>query len=119
MAWNGLLRRPRLHAGLGNLFGVKNKRPRQMSPYAAAEGTPAADTREVKATEDGKMVQVIIEATTHTTMTALRGCPSTTRETQCENGKTPSLATANTSLEAARTAMAVFCRRLVMGTLLI
>lgn len=90
-----------------------------MSPYAAADGTPAADTREVKATDDGKMVQVIMDATTHTTMTALRGCPSTTRETQGENGKTPSLATANTSLEAARTAMAVFCRRLVMSTLLI
>lgn len=73
MAWNGLLRRPRLHAGFGNSFGVRKRRPRQISPYAAAEGTPEAETNEVNATADGKIVQVTIAAIPQTTRTALRG----------------------------------------------
>lgn len=108
MAWNGLLHRPRLHAGLGNCFGVQKRRPRDMRPYAAADGTPAAETRDVKATGDGRMVQVIREETAHTTMTAFRGCPSTTVATQGEKGRTPSRATAKTKRDAARIAMAVF-----------
>lgn len=32
MNWNGLLHRPRLHAGLGKRFGVQNSRPRQIRP---------------------------------------------------------------------------------------
>lgn len=108
MAWKGLLRRPRLQAALGKLLGVRNSRPIQISPYAAADGTPAAETRDVNATEDGSMVQVMMDATAQTTMTAFRGCPSTTWDTQGENGNTPSRATANTSRDAARTAMAVF-----------
>lgn len=54
------------------------------------------------------MVQVMMEATTQTTMTALRGWPSSTLETQDDQGRTPSRATAKTRREAARTAMAVF-----------
>lgn len=89
-------------------MGVKNKRPNEINPYAAADGTPAAETRDVKATEEGRIVHVIIEETTHTTMTALRGCPSTTRDVQLENGSTPSRATAKTRRDAARIAIAVF-----------
>ncbi len=48
-------------------MGVRKSRAREMRPYAAADGTPAADTREVKATADGRMVQVMIEATPQTT----------------------------------------------------
>jgi hypothetical protein len=32
MNWNGLLHRPKLHAGLGKRFGVQNRRPRQIRP---------------------------------------------------------------------------------------
>ena len=108
MTWNGLLSRPRLQAGLGKFLGVRKSRARQISPYAAAEGTPAAETREVKATAEGRMVQVMTAATPQTTRTALRGWPATTRETQLDQGRTPSRATAKTSREAARTAIAVF-----------
>lgn len=111
ITWKGLLKRPKLHFGFGNLFGVKKSLPKQMSAYAAAEGTPAAETSDVKATADGKMVQVMIEETTQTTMTALRGWLSTMRATQGEYGRTPSRATAKTSREAASTAMAVFWSR--------
>jgi len=44
-----------------------------MSPYAAADGTPAAETRDVKAVDDGRSVHVMIEETPQTTSTALRG----------------------------------------------
>lgn len=73
MSWNGLLSRPRDH--LASIFSpeVKVNLPRLMSPYAAAEGTPAAETREVNATPDGRIVQVIIAATPHTTRTAFLG----------------------------------------------
>lgn len=54
------------------------------------------------------MVQVMMEATTQTTMTALRGWPSTTLDTHDDHGKTPSRATAKTRRDAARMAMAVF-----------
>jgi hypothetical protein len=90
-------------------LGVRKIRPKQMRPYAAAEGTPAAEMSDVNATAEGRMVHVTIAATAHTTMTALRGCPSAeTRETQLEKGRTPSRATANTSRDAATTAIAVF-----------
>lgn len=84
MTWNGLLQRPRLHAGFGKVLGVKMRRLRAMRPYAAAEGTPAAETSEVKATADGRIVQEIIDETTQTTMMAFRGWPSTTLDTQEE-----------------------------------
>lgn len=116
MTWNGLLRRPRLHLGFGNRFGVHISRPRQMRPYAAALGTPAAETREVKATLEARIVQVMIAATAQTTMTALRGWPFFTRDTQPENGRTPSRATAKTSREAATIAMAVFYREVSCRT---
>lgn len=80
-----------------------------MSPYAAAEGTPAAEMSDVNATLDGRIVHATIEATPQTTRTAFRGCPSgDTRETQLENGSTPSRATAKTRREAATIAIAVF-----------
>ena len=62
--------------------GVKKKRPKQMSPYAAEDGTPAAEMREVKATAEGRIVQVTTAAMPQTTRTALRGWPEgETRET--------------------------------------
>lgn len=55
-----------------------------MRPYAAALGTPAAETSEVKATPDGRMVQVTSAATPQTTRTAFLGWPFSTRATQDE-----------------------------------
>lgn len=109
MSWNGLLHRPRLHSGVGNLSRVNRSLPRQMRPYAAALGTPAAETNEVKATLEGRMVHVTREATVQTTITALRGWPALTLDTQPEKGRTPSRATAKTRRDAAMMAMAVFC----------
>ena len=65
-------------------MGVRNSLPAQIRPYAAAEGTPAAETNDVKAADDGRIVHVTMEATTQTTITALRGWPSITREVQAE-----------------------------------
>lgn len=90
---------------------MQKRRPRQMRPYAAADGTPAADTNEVNATAEGNMVQVMMADTPQTTRTAFRGCPSTTLDTQPEKGKTPSRATANTNRDAANTAIAVLNQR--------
>lgn len=85
--------------------------PRQIRPYAAADGTPAAEIRDVNATSEASMVQVIKEATPQMTRTALLGWPADeTRDTQLENGRTPSRATAKTRREAATIAIAVFCR---------
>lgn len=81
-----------------------------MRPYAAALGTPAAETRDVKATSEGRSVQLMSAETPQTTMTALRGWPLWTLETQLENGRTPSRATAKTRREAATMAIAVFCK---------
>lgn len=64
----------------------------------------------MKATLEGRRVQVTRAATVQTTMTALRGWPLWTRETQLEKGRTPSRATAKTRREEATMAMAVFCR---------
>lgn len=47
--------------------------PKQISAYAAAEGTPAAEIKEVNATGDGRMVHVMREETPQITKTALRG----------------------------------------------
>tara|TARA_R110002060_G_scaffold75796_1_gene85691 strand:+ start:505 stop:789 length:285 start_codon:yes stop_codon:yes gene_type:complete len=89
------------------------KRPKQISPYAAADGTPAAEMRDVKATEEGRIVHVTSDATIQITSTAFRGCPSAeTWETQPEKGSTPSRATAKTRREAATIAMAVFYKKL-------
>ena len=63
----------------------------------------------MKATGDGRMVQVMNAATPQMTRTALRGCPSgDTLETQLEYGRTPSRATAKTRRDAATIAIAVF-----------
>lgn len=111
MNWNGLLQRPKLHLGFGKRLGVARSRPRQISPYAAADGTPAAEINDVKAVLDGRMVQVTRAATAQTTMTALRGWPADeTRETHPEKGRTPSRATAKTRRDDATMAIAVFWR---------
>lgn len=73
----------------------------------------------MKATPDGRMLQVTSAATPQTTRTAFLGWPvaGSTRETQGEKGRTPSRATAKTRREAAMMAMAVFWgeRGLVWG----
>ena len=79
-----------------------------MRPYAAALGTPAAETKDVKATFEARMVQLMIAPTSQTTMTAFLGWPACTFETQPENGSTPSRATAKTNRDAATIAIAVF-----------
>ena len=84
MTWKGLLSLPRLHRGSGKLLGVKKSRPKQISPYAAADGTPAADTNDVNATPDGRILQVMMDATTQTTMTAFLGWPLETLDTHSE-----------------------------------
>ena len=73
--WNGLLSLPRLHLGLGNVFGVRMSLERQIRPYAAADGTPAAETRLVNAVLEGRIVQLTMAETTQTTMTAFLGWP--------------------------------------------
>lgn len=62
----------------------------------------------MKATLEGRIVQVTMAPTAQTTMTAFRGWPLWTLETQPENGRTPSRATAKTRREAAMMAIAVF-----------
>ena len=72
-------------------------------------GTPAADTRDVNATGDGRMVHKRSVPTNQMILTALRGCPSlATREIHHESGKIPSRAIAKISLDAAMTATEVF-----------
>ncbi len=88
---------------------MRNTRPKQISPYAATDGTPAAEIREVNATPEGRTVQVMEAEIPQITRTALRGWPSDdTRETQFEKGRTPSLAIANARRDAATMAIAVF-----------
>ncbi len=89
---------------------MRKTRPKQINPYAAAEVTPAAEMREVNATPDGRIVQVMRAETPQMTRTALRGCPSgDTLETQLQNWRNPSRVTAKISREAATMAIAVFC----------
>ena len=72
-------------------------------------GTPAAETRDVKATGEGRIVHKSNAPTAQMILTAFRGCLSSdTREIHPDKGNTPSLAIAKTSLEAAITATEVF-----------
>jgi hypothetical protein len=72
-------------------------------------GTPAAETRDVKATGEAKIVQSKSAPTSQMILTAFRGCPSAeTFEIHPDMGNTPSLAIAKTSLDAAITATDVF-----------
>lgn len=71
-------------------------------------GTPAAETREEKATGDARMVQRRREATASISAMALRGSPEgVTFEIHLLKGKTPSRATAQMRREAATPAMEV------------
>ena len=80
-----------------------------MRAYAVIEGTAAAETRDVNATGEGRIVQRSKAETTQITLTALRGCPSLdTREIHHDIGNTPSRAIAKTSRDAAITATDVF-----------
>ena len=72
-------------------------------------GTPAALTRELNATGEASIVQRRRAEKACITMIAFRGCFfSLTVEIQPENGRTPSLATAQIRREAAIPATAVF-----------
>ena len=72
-------------------------------------GTPAAETRDVKATGEGRIVHNKADPTSQIILTAFLGCPSgVTLEIHQLPGKTPSLAIAKTSLLAAITATEVF-----------
>ena len=76
-------------------------------------GTPAAETRDVNATGDGRIVQSRKDPMIQITITAFRGVPSlATWEIQPENGRTPSLAIAKISLEDAIMATEVFYKPL-------
>lgn len=111
---------PRFHFARPNLPGVRKQRPtntqsyyeRRVQPiraYAVMVGTPAAETRDVNATGDGRIVQSRKEPTAQMIITALRGCPSLdTREIHHAQGKTPSRAIAKISRDAAMTATEVF-----------
>ncbi|KAJ9093808.1 hypothetical protein QFC19_008185 [Naganishia cerealis] len=83
---------------------------------------PPAETSEVKATLDGKIVHRSTAPKQYMTVTAFLGRPSSvTRPTQEENGKTPSRATAKTSRDAATVAILAFrirptTARMVMKT---
>lgn len=72
-------------------------------------GTPAAETKLVNATGEGRIVHRRRAATAQIILTALRGWPSTeTREIHHDMGRTPSRAMAKTRREAAITATEVF-----------
>jgi hypothetical protein len=72
-------------------------------------GTPAALTKDVNATGEGRIVRRIRAATPCMTMTALRGSFfSDTVEIHPEKGRTPSRATAQMSREAATPETEVF-----------
>jgi hypothetical protein len=72
-------------------------------------GTPAAETRDVNATGEGRMVQRRNAATAQMILTALRGEPSgETREIHHDIGRTPSRAMAKMRREAAMIATEVF-----------
>ena len=99
---------PKLHGERWNFLGVKNVRPNAMSAYAVIVGTPAAETREVKATGEGRIVHSSNAATVCMTMIAFVGSFfSDTFEIQPENGRTPSLATAQIRRELATPAIVV------------
>lgn len=81
----------------------------QMSAYAVMVGTPAALTREEKATGEGKIVQSNRAAVTSITVTAFLGSLlSETCEIHPEKGSTPSRATAQIRRELATPATVVF-----------
>jgi hypothetical protein len=72
-------------------------------------GTPAALTKDVNATGEGRMVRRSTAATVCMTITALRGSFfSDTVEIHPEKGSTPSRATAQIRREAATPATEVF-----------
>lgn len=106
---SGRDQRPRDQRACLNSCGVIKTRPKQMSAYAMIVGTPAALTKEVNATDDGRIVQSRSEATTSMTVMALRGSRrSETAEIHPEKGRTPSRATAQMSRELATPATVVF-----------
>jgi hypothetical protein len=73
-------------------------------------GTPAALTRELKATGEGRIVQSNSAAQPNITVTAFFGSfLSETSEIHPENGRTPSRATAQINRELATPATVVFC----------
>lgn len=88
---------------------VKIKRRVGMRAYAATVGTPPADTREVKATAEGRIEQRRTDETIPMKMMALRGCPlESTLPIHEEPGRIPSRATAKTKRDAAVIARLVF-----------
>lgn len=73
-------------------------------------GTPPHETREVKATEEGRIVQRRTAAMIPMKMMAFRGCPFlSTLPIQLEPGRIPSRAIAKTRRDAAVIARLVFC----------
>ena|SRR5579859_1493249 len=80
-----------------------------INAYAVIVGTAAAETREVNATGEGRIVQRRKALTAQIILTAFLGCPSAeTREIHPDIGNTPSRAIANTNLDAAITATELF-----------
>ena len=79
-------------------------------PYEEVIQTAAPDTREVKATWLGRIVQSMKAEREHMTVTAFRGCfLSSTWLIQEESGRIPSRATAKTRREAATIMVEVHC----------
>jgi hypothetical protein len=109
MKLRGLDQRPSDQEAFLNPLGVKNARPKAIREYAVMVGTPAALTRELKATAEGSMVHNSRAENTCMTIMALRGSFfSETWEIQPEKGSTPSRATAQIKREEATPATAVF-----------
>jgi hypothetical protein len=93
-------------------------RPNAIRAYAVIVGTPAALTRDVNATGEAKIVQRSAAATPCITMIALVGSfLSDTFEIHPENGRTPSLATAQIRRELATPAIVVLKIRPMMQTM--
>lgn len=105
----GLANLPNENLVLLNPFGVRVNLNNPIKPYAAMVGIPAALTRDVKATLEGRMTQRMAAPKMYMTVTALRGRPSgVTWPIQEERGRTPSRAMAKIRREAATTAILVF-----------
>lgn len=117
MKQKGTERRPLDHLALANSPRVKRSRRTGIRAYAAIVGTPPHEISDVKATDDGKMVQRRIAAMIPMKMIALRGWPfRSTVPIHFEPGRIPSRAIAKMSRDAAVTASDVLIKSPIVAT---
>ena len=94
----------------GSFWRSGKTRPKQINPYATAEGTPAAEMRDINATPESKIEQVTVATIPQITRTMLRSWPfGDAWENQLENEKTSYRVLQRILVLAATMAIAVFC----------